>query len=97
MRIDGNDALEAARATRALREIPSQRRAIEVVDFDRDDVAVRRDSLRISDVDPPCAPARKAASFDRLVEIRRRVLSGAYDRPDVLDLVARKILDRHDV
>jgi hypothetical protein len=36
-------------------------------------------------------------SLYRLFEIRRRISRGAYDSVEVLDSVARKILDRHDV
>jgi negative regulator of flagellin synthesis FlgM len=34
---------------------------------------------------------------DRLAEIRRRLLAGAYDTNEVVDAVARRILDRGDI
>ena len=92
MRINGSDALESTAGV--VRDVPCGRPANEV-EREHDDVAVRRDSLEMPGAERGCV--REAASFERLVEIRRRIVSGAYDCPDVLDSVARKILDRHDV
>ena len=59
------------------------------------ELELRMEVVRSSDV------RRRRASgetrLDRLVEIRRRISSGAYDSIDVRESVARKILDRHDL
>ena len=38
-----------------------------------------------------------AGSKDRMAEVRRRVLSGAYDADSIVAEVARRIIDRGDV
>jgi hypothetical protein len=53
------------------------------------DAGRARASVRLSPADP--------GSSDRLGEIRRRVLSGAYDTDQVVAEVANRILDRGDV
>jgi hypothetical protein len=61
----------------------------------------KQDRVEISDAGRARATARLApadpAMGDRLVEIRRRVLSGAYDTDQVVAEVANRILDRGDV
>lgn len=52
---------------------------------------------------PESDEVRQAAARDRapgasqLEEIRRRVVSGAYESPEVMKRVARRILDRNDL
>ena len=59
------------------------------------------DRVEISDAGRAKATARLAptepGTGDRLAEIRRRVLSGAYDTDQVVAEVANRILDRGDV
>jgi hypothetical protein len=59
------------------------------------------DRVEISDAGRARASARLAptepGTGDRLAEIRRRVLSGAYDTDQVVAEVANRILDRGDV
>ena len=61
----------------------------------------RHDRVEISDAGRAKATARLApadpGTSDRLSEIRRRVLSGAYDTDQVVAEVANRILDRGDV
>jgi hypothetical protein len=61
----------------------------------------RHDRVEISDAGRAKATARLAPAdpgmSDRLSEIRRRVLSGAYDTDQVVAEVANRILDRGDV
>jgi hypothetical protein len=37
------------------------------------------------------------ANAPRIAEIRRRVTTGAYDEPEIMRSVARRILDRRDL
>ena len=69
--------------------------------------AERPDSVQISDaararaakLEEVAAGSGSAAELDpeRAAEIRRRVLEGAYDSLDVVDTIARRILERGDV
>ncbi len=56
----------------------------------------RRDSVEISDAGRTLAGAQ-APSADRTSEIRQRILAGAYDTTQVVDTVARRILQRGDI
>ena len=59
------------------------------------------DRVEISDAGRARATARleptQPGTGDRLAEIRRRVLSGAYDTDQVVAEVANRILDRGDI
>lgn len=57
--------------------------------------AKRRDSVEISDAGR--ALAGGGLSADRVSEVRQRILSGAYNAAEVVDTVARRILQRGDV
>ena len=61
----------------------------------------KHDRVEISDAGRARATARLApadpGTSDRLSEIRRRVLKGAYDTDQVVAEVANRILDRGDV
>ena len=67
--------------------------------------AERSDSVQISDAARARAAKLEAAAGsgsaaeldpERAAEIRRRVLEGAYDSLDVVDTIARRILERGD-
>ena len=45
----------------------------------------------------PTDPASPTLAPERIAEIRHRIQSGAYDSLEVVDEVARRILDRGDV
>jgi len=68
----------------------------EFADSASHDVELRMEVVRVCDVRRQRSASRPV-SLDRLFEIRRRISRGAYDSVEVLDSVARKILDRHDV
>jgi hypothetical protein len=57
--------------------------------------AKRRDSVEISDAGR--ALASGGMSADRVSEVRQRILSGAYNAAEVVDTVARRILQRGDI
>ncbi len=55
----------------------------------------RRDSVEISDAGR--AMANERLSAERVAEVRQRILSGAYNATEVVDTVARRILQRGDI
>ena len=66
--------------------------------------AARTDRVEISDAgralaakDGPASGDRAELSPERVAELRQRVLSGAYDSLQVVDQVARRMLDAGDV
>ena len=66
--------------------------------------AARTDRVEISDAgralaaqDGPESGGRAEMSPERVAELRQRVLSGAYDSLQVVDQVARRMLDAGDV
>lgn len=73
------------------RERDAKRTPSQVEKFDRVEIsdAGRAKAARLE-------PTSSGAS-DRLAEVRKRVLSGAYDADAVVGEVARKIIDRGDV
>jgi anti-sigma28 factor (negative regulator of flagellin synthesis) len=58
--------------------------------------AKRRDSVEISDAGRALA-TQGAPSSERVSEIRQRILDGAYNSNEVVDTVARRILQRGDI
>ena len=59
-------------------------------------VAKRRDSVEISDAGRALAGA-SPLSADRVAQVRQRILAGAYNSTEVVDTVARRILQRGDI
>ena len=61
--------------------------------------AVKSDSVQISDAGRSLAGRIAQEEFDpeRVAELRTRVLTGAYNSLDVVDQVARRILQRGDL
>ena len=57
----------------------------------------RVDRVEISDAGRALAAKGGELSADRVSELRQRVLSGAYNSLDVVDQVARRVLDAGDV
>jgi negative regulator of flagellin synthesis FlgM len=60
----------------------------------------RRDRVEISDAGRARAAKIEptvAGAPNRLAEIRQRIVQGAYDASDVVESVARRILDRGDL
>jgi len=56
----------------------------------------RRDSVEISDAGRRLAGA-DSLSASRVAEVRQRILEGAYNATQVVDTVARRILQRGDI
>ncbi len=56
----------------------------------------RRDSVEISDAGRQLASA-DSLSTERVADLRSRILSGAYNATEVVDTVARRILQRGDI
>ena len=61
--------------------------------------ATRSDSVQISDVGRALSTGEASGtlSSERVAELRRRVLEGAYNTTHVVSQVAQRILDRGDV
>lgn len=61
--------------------------------------AARSDSVQISDAGRAMSTTESSGtlSSERVAELRRRVLEGAYNTTHVVNQVARRILDRGDV
>jgi hypothetical protein len=95
MRINGSDARPRNAVPSAERGGPNEPEC-EFADSASHDVELRMEVVRVCDVRRQRSASRPV-SLDRLFEIRRRISRGAYDSVEVLDSVARKILDRHDV
>ncbi|MDQ8154814.1 MAG: flagellar biosynthesis anti-sigma factor FlgM [Gemmatimonadota bacterium] len=55
-----------------------------------------RDSVEISDAGRALAGS-ETLSTERVAELRQRILSGAYNATQVVDTVARRILQRGDI
>jgi flagellar biosynthesis anti-sigma factor FlgM len=58
--------------------------------------APRRDSVEISSAGRALATTDSQPA-DRVAEIRQRILDGAYNANEVVDTVARRILQRGDI
>jgi len=56
----------------------------------------RRDSVEISDAGRALA-GHGGLTADRVAEVRQRILAGAYNATEVVDTVARRILQRGDI
>jgi negative regulator of flagellin synthesis FlgM len=59
--------------------------------------ARRSDSVQISDAGRALSGASGSLSPDRVAELRKKVLEGAYNSTHVVDQVAKRILERGDV
>jgi anti-sigma28 factor (negative regulator of flagellin synthesis) len=59
--------------------------------------APRSDSVQISDVGRALSTGSPSLSAERVAELRKRVLEGAYNTTHVVDQVAKRILERGDV
>lgn len=55
-----------------------------------------RDSVEISDAGRALS-GKEPLSPDRVAEVRQRILAGAYNATQVVDTVARRILQRGDI
>jgi len=55
-----------------------------------------RDSVEISDAGRVLA-GHEPLSVDRVADVRQRILAGAYNATQVVDTVARRILQRGDI
>ncbi len=56
----------------------------------------RRDSVEISDAGRALSGS-ESMSADRVTEVRGRILAGAYNATQIVDTVARRILQRGDI
>jgi len=88
MRMNGSDVPKPARNKR---DIENETKG-GFADIACHDVELHVEVVRTCDV-----RSQRAVGHDRLFEIRRLISRDAYDSIDVLQSVARKILDRHDV
>ena len=61
-------------------------------------VPARSDTVQFSDIGRQMSAAQAdAISPERILELRAKVMQGAYNSLEVVDQVARRILDRGDV
>ena len=59
--------------------------------------STRNDSVQISDAGRALSTGSPSLSAERVAELRKRVLEGAYNTTHVVDQVAKRILERGDV
>lgn len=93
MKINGTPAPDVqAATTKPVREA----NAPEAVKATTSQSPKRRDSVEISDAARALA-GQGMSSADRTAQIRQRILDGAYNTTEIIDTVARRILQRGDL
>ena len=103
MRINPNSSqLQQAEAVARIRETAGQGTPAAGTTPQPAAAPTRTDRVEISDAGRALAAqggdeATGAMSAERVSELRQRVLSGAYNSLEVVDQVARRMLDRGDV
>jgi anti-sigma28 factor (negative regulator of flagellin synthesis) len=102
MKINGNrsEPLRPAKPTTAVQGTPADAPKSQPTGGASGNAGARSDSVQISDTGRALATGgpsgSSSLSADRVAELRKKVLEGAYNSTHVVDQVAKRILERGD-